>query len=109
MKISSCAAMKKAGINADFTWSIGFSLSISNSALLFIVLLIKDIVTERTNEGSFVYSLHKSSANSHKELKPESKTSPAIEGSLSACIIAVIAPIDLPHNPIVLTNSLFLK
>ena len=96
-------------MKAYLTCSMGFKLSISKLALVLIVLLIKDMATESTKDGNLVYSLHRSSANSLSELNPESKTSPAIEGSLSACIIAVIAPIDLPQRPIVLTYSLFLR
>lgn len=54
-----------------------------------------------TNLGIELCYLHSSSAKVLKLEKGESKTNPAIEGSLSACIKAETAPILLPHKPIV--------
>jgi hypothetical protein len=76
-------------------------LSISNYALDLIDDLRKDKAILITKLGNLACYLHKSSASNLRLANPESSTNPAIEGSLSACIIAVIAPIDLPHNPIV--------
>jgi hypothetical protein len=102
--------MKRAGIKADLTWFFnGFKSFISNLALSFIVLFIIANAALITNLGILEYFVHNSSANYLKEEKGPSKTKPAIEGSLSACIKAVTAPIDLPHNPIVLTLFEFLK
>ena len=49
-----------------------------------------------TNLGILEYFAHNSSASYRREEKGPSKTNPAIDGSLSACIKAVTAPIDLP-------------
>lgn len=55
-------------------------------------------------DGTFyAYYLANSSANVFKFENGLSKTNPAILGSLSACISAATAPIDLPHKPIVET------
>lgn len=62
------------------------------------MLLIIAKAAPKTNFGIFEYFAHNSSANYLKEEKGQSKTSPAIEGSLSACIKAVTDPIDLPLN-----------
>lgn len=51
-----------------------------------------------TNFGSLVYYLHKSSASSLKLANALSSTRPAMLGSRSACISAVIAPILLPDD-----------
>ena len=84
-------------MNADLTWFLrGLRLFISNLALSFIVLLIIANAALITNFGTLEYYLHKSSANSRKLANGLSNTNPAILGSLSACIKAVIAPIDLP-------------
>jgi len=47
--------------------------------------------------------------NLFKLLNGESRTIPAIEGSLAAYKIEVTAPILLPHNPIKDTISVVLK
>ena len=75
----------------------------SNLALDFIVLLTIPKAPLNIKPGIFVYYLHNSSASFFKLEKAESITIPAIDGSLSACIKAVTAPIDLPHIPIVST------
>ncbi len=62
-----------------------------------------------TNPGKPLCFAQISSTNFFKLLIAESKTIPAILGSLSACISAVIAPIDRPHNPIYETSPVFLK
>ena len=81
----------------------------SNLALDLIVLLTIPKAPLKINPGIFVYYLHSSSANFLKLEKAESMTIPAMEGSLSACINAVTAPIDLPHIPIVSTFPQFRK
>lgn len=67
------------------------------------------IAVDITNLGILLCYLHKSSAKLLKLEKGESNTSPAIEGSLSACISAVTAPMLLPHSPIVEVLPDFLK
>jgi len=69
-----------------------------NLAFEFTVLLIIDIAALSTNFGKLEYYLHKSSANCFRLEKGLSNTRPAIEGSLSACIKAVTAPILLPNQ-----------
>lgn len=81
----------------------------SNLALSFIVLFIIAKAALITNLGILEYFAHNSSANYLNDENGPSNTSPAIEGSLSACIKAVTAPIDLPQSPIVLTLFEFLK
>lgn len=76
--------------------------------LLFTSFLIVLDIIERAgdtrNEGTFGYLVATNSLErSSKLLKGESRISPAIEGSRSAYMSAVTAPILLPHSPIVET------
>ena len=98
--MSSFACIKKAGIKALLTWSIGFKSSILNFALAFIVFLINTNPNDVKKLGIFEYYLANSSATFLRLVKGLSKIMPAIDGSLSACNKDVIAPILLPHNPV---------
>ena len=110
MKISLFADINSAGMNALSTWFFkGFISFISKFALSFIELFKIANAVPMTKFGIDECFLHKSSANYLKDEKALSRTSPAIEGSLSACIRLVTAPMLLPHKPIVLTVSDFLR
>ena len=61
------------------------------------------------NPGKLTYESQSSSARTFKLLKGLSNTRAAIDGSLSAYIKEVTAPIDLPHNAIVLTSPDYRK
>jgi hypothetical protein len=78
-------------------------LYMSNSALDYTLPLISAIAVDTKNEGTFVWVYANSNTNYFRSAKALSNTSPAIEGSRSACKSAVAAPIDLPHNPTVFT------
>ena len=112
---SPSAATKRAGIKAFLQCFIGHNSSISNLALSFIYhikvtdFLTKDKAPDKTKLGSETCLLHNYSASVFKSVIAESRTIPAMDGSISEYMIAVIAPIDLPHNPIVETESQFLR
>jgi len=98
MNSSSFPAINKAGMNALLTWFLsGLRSLISNFALDEIVLLIIAIAPDIINLGILVCYLHRSSASYLRLENGESRTSPAIDGSLSACISAVTAPILRPY------------
>jgi hypothetical protein len=91
--------MKKAGIKDLWTWSMGFKLSILNLALFLIVFRTNINPNEVKKFGILEYYLANSSATLRRLENGLSRIIPAMEGSASACITAVIAPILLPHNP----------
>ena len=99
IKLSPLACIKKAGIKALSTWSIGFKWSILNLALFFIVLLTKYSPKEVKKFGILENYLANSSATLRSVANGLSRIMPAMDGSRSACNKAVMAPILLPHNP----------
>lgn len=67
-----------------------------------IVLEIIDRAGDTKNDGTLGYLVATNSLDkSSRLLNGESRTSPAIDGSRSAYISAVTAPMLLPHSPIV--------
>jgi len=78
---------------------MGVKSSILNLALFLIVFRTNINPNEVKKFGILEYYLASSSATFLSDVKGLSNTMAAIEGSRSACIKAVIAPILLPHNP----------
>ena len=88
---------------AFLTWYTGFKSSSEKLALLFTLFFTNHCAIEHKNPGiPLAYFLHNSSVRRVRLAKGESRTKPAIEGSLSACNNAVTATNARPQSPIVL-------
>jgi hypothetical protein len=102
-------AIKKAGMKHDSTLSMGFKLKISKCAFSYMLDLTNLRAIEVRKEGILVFEDTISLASCFSLQNGESKTIPAIDGSLWPCKRAEAAPIDRPHRPIKETFPDFLK
>ena len=88
---------------------MGFNLFMSIPTLPITVFLMNLFANYAMKTGILEWVFTSSIESLLRLLKGESRTMPAIELSLAACMIEVTAPMDLPQRPIKETLSVDLR